>query len=338
MSGIIGHIVFAVLGARAAESRGCALAAVIRSHTDSYLAGAYLGCDIQTMPEAVCVDTGREVGYGTVPIERSPLTGGPVRPYTFEFEGRRLSPDQVHALYYARAHLTFGWRPDEAHLAVPWEGLPDYFARAARDAVSLHGPDSRPLAYSLGWMAHVIGDSLIKSVQPGLSMRLLDGLYTPSNRPIQDLYDFHRIGRQELGIDWPALLESVAASPVQPIQAHFMRAAPPRGALAEGYPGGWAPDQQRLLLAVLAENRRYLRLYVKSVLADMALQPAAGGWQCRAELSAQAHGLSFEQMMAAAEEARLRGTREFIADAIAKAFGHVARKGVIDTARPPARP
>ena len=76
MSGIIGHVMYAVLGAKAAAARRLPVAPIIQRHWASYLAGAYLGADIQTMPEAICVDTGKEVGYGTVPLEKSPLTGG----------------------------------------------------------------------------------------------------------------------------------------------------------------------------------------------------------------------------------------------------------------------
>jgi hypothetical protein len=35
---------------------------MIARHGASYLAGADLGCDIQTLPEAICADTGKEVG------------------------------------------------------------------------------------------------------------------------------------------------------------------------------------------------------------------------------------------------------------------------------------
>lgn len=76
MSGIVGHSLYAVLGAKAAAHRGVGLAAIATRNFPSYLAGAYLGSDIQVMPEAWCVDTGREVGFGTVPLEKSPLTGG----------------------------------------------------------------------------------------------------------------------------------------------------------------------------------------------------------------------------------------------------------------------
>ena len=67
MSGIVGHSMYAVLGLKAAEARQLLVARIARSHLASYLAGAYLGSDIQVMPEAICVDTGREVGFGTVP-------------------------------------------------------------------------------------------------------------------------------------------------------------------------------------------------------------------------------------------------------------------------------
>ena len=62
MSGIIGHSLYAVLGAKAAAHRGLGIVALATRNFPSYLAGAYLGCDIQVMPEAICVDTGREVG------------------------------------------------------------------------------------------------------------------------------------------------------------------------------------------------------------------------------------------------------------------------------------
>ncbi len=74
MSGIVGHATYAILGAKAARQRRLSVAPLIARHWAAYLAGSYLGCDIQTMPEAVCLDTGREVGYGTVPLEKSPLT------------------------------------------------------------------------------------------------------------------------------------------------------------------------------------------------------------------------------------------------------------------------
>ena len=66
MSGIVGHTMYAILAAKAATQRRLPVAPLIGRHWASYLAGSYLGCDIQTMPEAVCVDTGKEVGYGTV--------------------------------------------------------------------------------------------------------------------------------------------------------------------------------------------------------------------------------------------------------------------------------
>ena len=56
---------------------------------------------------------------------------------------------------------------------MPWERLPEYFVKVLQDARELHGPSERQLAYALGWMTHVIGDGLIKSVAPGLDLNLL---------------------------------------------------------------------------------------------------------------------------------------------------------------------
>lgn len=67
MSGIVGHTFYAVLGLKAAVGRKLPLAAIARRHFAGYIAGAYLGSDIQVMSEAICLDTGREVGFGTVP-------------------------------------------------------------------------------------------------------------------------------------------------------------------------------------------------------------------------------------------------------------------------------
>src|SRR6266436_2759825 len=109
MSGIVGHTLFGLLGLKAAAARKLPIVAIATRHQASYLAGAYLGCDIQTMPQAVCVESGREVGYGTVPLEKSPITGGPVRPWSLVVGERSHSPSEIHKLFYGRSHLVFGW-------------------------------------------------------------------------------------------------------------------------------------------------------------------------------------------------------------------------------------
>lgn len=210
MSGIIGHTMCAILGGKAAGHRKLPIVPLIYRHYASYLCGAYLGCDIQTMPEAVCLDTGKEVGYGTASLEKSPLTGGEVRPWTLEFDGREYRPREIHRTFYGRSHLVFGWDQAERVHTVPWDHLADYCAAVADDAVQQFGPSERQVAYLFGWMAHIVGDSLIKSVQPGIDLDLLDGKYTPRNRPIQDLVTFHEVGVKELGLHWPALLTDLA--------------------------------------------------------------------------------------------------------------------------------
>ncbi|MCA9177565.1 MAG: hypothetical protein KDB14_23930, partial [Planctomycetales bacterium] len=209
MSGIVGHTMYAILASRAASARQLPIAPLLRRHLASYLCGAYLGCDVQTMPEAVCVDTGQEVGYGTAPLERSPITGGAVKPWSLSFEDRQLRPREIHRMFYGRAHLVFGWSPAEREHTLPWDHLPDYVALAMQDAIDLFGPGERQLAYLFGWLAHIVGDSLIKSIRPGVTLKLLDGTYTAANRPIQDLVTFHEVGRAELKLNWPALLDDL---------------------------------------------------------------------------------------------------------------------------------
>src|SRR4051812_16116989 len=96
MSGIVGHTVYAVLAEQKLRPRYPAVADLLKRHRASYLCGAYLGCDIQTLPEAICLNTGEEVGFGTVPLEKSPLTGGPVKPWTLLFEGTHYRAREIH--------------------------------------------------------------------------------------------------------------------------------------------------------------------------------------------------------------------------------------------------
>jgi hypothetical protein len=325
MSGIVGHTLYALLGLRAAEARNLPIAVLLRRHQASYLAGAYLGCDIQAMPEAVCVETGEEVGFGTVPVEKSPYTGGPVRPFRLPVRGAEFTARQIHELFYGRSHLVLGWREQERRLAVPWDRLPAYFAAVVCDGLDSYGPGERPLAYAFGWMAHVVSDALIKGAQPGLSLHLLDGQYTPRNRPIQDLVSFHEVGRKELGLNWAALLTDLAETPVEPIQSHYMRVGIPNGALGREFGDGWAPERAWLLEAVLVENRRFLRHYVPAVLADMELHETSAGPDCNETLR-QTVGLSYPEMVELAQKADFRHTLWQIGAAVADMFASVTQR------------
>jgi hypothetical protein len=323
MSGMIGHVIYAVLGAKAAVQRRLPVAPLIGRHWSSYLAGSYLGCDIQTMPEAICADTGKEVGYGTVPLSQSPLTGGKVRPFYLAFDNQQYRPADIHELCYGRSHLTFGWSQREQTLVLPWEHLPDYGAAVVEDALERFGPGERPLAYVLGWMTHLVGDGLIKSIWPGVTLHLLDGKYTARNRPVQDLFTYHEMGVKELQLNWPALLADLADTPVEPIQLHYMRVAPPRGQLARYAPDGWLPGREGLLRAVLQKNRDYLKTYQRQVLQEMALTRTDSISRCHPALERASGGLTYTEMVEAAEKAHFRHALWQIAEAIAELFGQV---------------
>ena len=159
-----------------------------------------MGADIGRVPSVICQDTGTPVGYGSVLILKSPLTGGPVRSWRLELDGKFITPRQIHDSFYGRAHIAFGWAAKDKDLAVPWEKLPKYFSSVIKDVRKLHGPGERRLAYNLGWITHVIGDGLIKSVAPGLDLHLLEGKYTPADRPIQYLVTFREIGIRGLNL------------------------------------------------------------------------------------------------------------------------------------------
>jgi hypothetical protein len=326
MSGIVGHTMYAVLAGMATRHRKLPIAPLIYRHYPSYLCGAYLGCDIQTMPEAVCVDTGLHVGYGTAPLQHSPLTGGAVRPWSLEFAGKSFRPRDIHSLFYGRSHLVFGWTSAEREQTVPWDHLPDYCTAVVQDAVEMFGPGQRQLAYLFGWMAHIVSDSLIKSVQPGIDLNLLDGKYTPKNRPVQDLFSFHEIGVKELHLNWAALLGELAETPVEPIQLHYMRAAKPRGELAAHFSNAWSPQLAPLLTVVLKENRRYQAIRNPRLLKRYALKKSGRRWDCSEELSQQAGGLSYSEMVELAEQADFRHAMWQMGEAIVTLFEQVIER------------
>jgi hypothetical protein len=323
MSGIIGHTMYAVQAADKLLAGHPSVAAMLKRQWSSYLCGAYLGCDIQTLPEAVCVDTGEEVGYGTVPLTKSPLTGGEVKPWVLKHEGREYRPRDIHKRFYGRAHLVFGWNVADRKHTVPWDHLGDYAALTFQDANELYPAGESKLAYLFGWLVHIVGDSLIKSVQPGLKMKLLDGLYTPRNRPVQDLVTYHEIGRKELGLDWPELLSDVAATRVEPVQLHAMRVTRPRGALAASFTNAWSWADEELMTLVCQENRRYLKTYVERLLPTYELTRVGAERKCDAELSRRTGGLQYSEMVHAAQQAGLRDTLNQIADEAVSLFDQV---------------
>lgn len=326
MSGIIGHTMYAILAAKAAEQRQLPIVAIINRHYSSFLCGGYLGCDVQTMPEAVCVDTGQEVGYGTAPLETSPLTGGAVRLWTLKHKDTEYRPRDIHRKFYGRSHLVFGWSTAERREAVPWDHLPDYCAAVVQDAIELFGPGHRQLAYLFGWIAHIVSDSLIKSVQPGIDLHLLDGKYTPKNRPIQDLVSYHDIGIKEFGLHWPALLSDLAKTPVEPVQFHYMRVAQPRGELAAAFPNAWVPQQSSLLNAVLAENRRYQAIRNPRLIRRYRLRQSGSKLLCSDELSRQSGGLNYSEMLELADEADFRHALWQMGEAVAGLFESVIER------------
>lgn len=327
MSGPIGHLAYALLAARSAERRGLALAKVIHGHLPSYLSGAYLGCDVSTVPNAVCVATGEPVGYGTIPVEKSPITGGAVKPWSLSFEGREVTPREIHDTFYGRAHLLLGWSEPEKAGTITWSQYLDYAADVAGDAIELFGPNRRSLAWVLGWMTHVTGDGLIKSVLDGINLHLLDGQYTATNRPVQDLVTFNEIGRGELGLDWAALLDQVATAPVEPVQFHYLRCAVRRGRLGAHFADGWKPELEPLLRVVLDENHRYQKILNPRLVKEMTLVTGGDGKPvCDASLSAATGGLSYPEMLAAAKAAKFREALFEIGELIADGFEKVIER------------
>lgn len=131
MSGIVGHTFYAILG------RKLPRAAIAHRHFASYITGAYLDSHMQVTPEAIWLDTGREVGFGTVPLEKSPLTGGPVRQFRLATPEGPLTANQVHERFYGRSLLVFGSKKGDVAFRVPWDHLPDYLAAVSHRCAAL---------------------------------------------------------------------------------------------------------------------------------------------------------------------------------------------------------
>ena len=321
MSGIIGHSTYAILAMKAAAARELPIANVIQRHLSDYLAGAYLGCDIQTVPAAVCVDTGKRVGYGVSPIEKSPITGGEVRPFTIKAGDREFTPREIHDTFYGRTHLILGWKAGDEARKVPQPKLLDYLADVAGDAIELYGPGERQLAYVMGWLTHVTGDGLIKSVIDGVNLNLLDGKYTAKNRPIQDLVSFNEIGIKELGLNWAALLDDLATTPVAPVQLHYMKCGRRRGRLGAHFDEGWDPEYEPLLRVLLVENRSYQRIRNPVLIRQLSLKKSPSGeLVCDPELSRVTGGLSYTEMIEAARESNFRHALWQMGEIIAEFF------------------
>ena len=323
MSGIVGHTLYAILAGQKAIARKMPVSGIIHRHFESYLSGSYLGSDIQTLPEAICVDTGKSVGYGTVPLQQSPITGGSVRPWTLQHQGHSYRPRDISGLFYGRSHLVFGWRGEQVRHVLPWDHLHDYVAVVCEDMIMQYGKGERKLAYLFGWLAHIAGDCLIKSIQPGIDLHLLDGKYTRANRPIQDLISVHEIGAKELGLDWKKVLASVARAPVEMAQLHYMRVGRPGGILGQMYPDAWDPEHEDLLRIVLKQNRRYQKVRNQRLLERYQLHAVDGELQCDAGLSQIAQNLSYRQMLTVARDAQFRQHVDQIAETICGLFEQV---------------
>jgi len=327
VSGIIGHITYATLAGKAAEARRLPVAPVIRRNFSSYLAGCYLGCDIQTMPSAVCIDTGEEIGHGPSPVEKSPITGGKVRPWKFKTNDGEIEPREIHQNFYGRSHLIMGWKKEDQEIAVPLSKLLDYAADVTGDAMELFGPGESSLAYVLGWITHLMGDGLIKSVIDGLNLNLLGSTYSAKNRPVQDLISFNEIGIKELGLNWPALLDDLTKTPVLEIQAHYMRCSKKQGRLGAHFSDGWLPDKKPLLRAIMAENRRYQRIRNPRLTDELTLKKSPGGKMiCNLKLSEKADGLTYTEMLEAAGKANFRHALWQMGEIIADAFEKIIER------------
>ena len=105
-----------------------------------------------------------------------------------------------------------------------------------------------------------------------------------------------------------------------------MRVANPQGRLAGAFKDGWIPEKQGLLRAVLAENRRYLKIYNQAVLKDLELTKTKTGWECSDALRDATGGLTYDQMVEAADKAQFRHALWQMGEAVANLFAQVVER------------
>ena len=140
---------------------------------------------------------------------------------------------------------------------------------------------------------------------------------------MQDLVSFHELGKKELGVDWPSLLADLADTPVESIQPLYMRVTKYRGQLAWDFPYDWRGCLEPLIMKGLAENRRHQRIRNGRILQQMALRRVGSGWECDGQLSQRTGGLTYSEMVQAAEKAGFRHALWQIARQIADIFERI---------------
>ncbi len=241
MSGIVGHSMYAVLGLKAADAaktspgrdRPATFRQLRRRRLSRQRHSGHAGSGLRGHGPRGGLRHRAGWRKARSPAAPCASSGSPLR--TARSPRIRCTNDSTGA----RTSCSAGPKSDEA-LRVPWDHLPDYFAAVIDDAFELFGPGERPLAYALGWIVHVVSDSLIKGIQPGIELNLVDGRYTARNRPVQDLFTFHEIGIREFHLDWAALFRDLAAHARRAVAAPLHALRRIAGAPRPDLPGGLA--------------------------------------------------------------------------------------------------
>ena len=172
------------------------LAQLASRHLSSYLCGAYLGgMSAPCRPLFVWIPIHR---WATVPNGwRKAVTGGRVKQWTLSIGAGNLRRAKFAASYVVVPTLPLaGWLMIDCWRCLG-RGCQNTLPRCCRMR-ELHGPSERRLAYALGWMTHVIGDGLIKSVAPGLDLNLLDEIH-PHQSTYSGSGDIPRNRHQRIG-------------------------------------------------------------------------------------------------------------------------------------------
>ena len=91
-------------------------------------------------------------------------------------------------------------------------------------------------------------------------------------------------------------------------------------------PNAWNPGEKKLVLKVLAENRRYQKIRNPRLLKQLKLTKTKNGWKCDEELTRKTGGMTYPEMVQLAEQANFRHALWQMGEAVANLFAQVVER------------
>lgn len=272
MSGSVGHQFIAAV-----------TALTLRGHADLPVAGpvvrcpehartgAYLGADIQIMPDYVCGRCGAL--WGIVRPDFRCTCGTPaaqLQRFTFEHDGREWGRRSVQQVFYGRTHACLANdAPGSDRDNLPWAELPKLAGHMLQVAsrrpshlanATYPATNEEAVSWVVGWVSHIVQDNVVKdTVDLGVEYDILDGKYGPQTRVAYEWLILTSFS-YDLGLDPAGLLYTDTSHGDNGLLTHYLMVEQPSAYASLGMDGRWParPEQRSLAEAVQRENRRYI--------------------------------------------------------------------------------